>query len=63
MSAIKSYSYDLENFIIENRELAENNPLNLLHRNDALDLYYLNVSEEMFIEYVNNILDFCYKQG
>jgi len=45
-------------FILENRSLAENNPLNLVGIGSAeVDNFFNKVKKEYFIKYVNRVLD------
>ena len=45
-------------FILDNRSMAENNPLNLVNMGCAeLDNLYNKVKKEYFIKYVNRVLD------
>ena len=49
---------EIESFVLENRSLAENNPLNLIGRGcTAIDTYLDNYPVENFIDLVQNLLD------
>lgn len=54
---MKKLYMELTSVVIENRSLAENNPLNLLKKSDICKDILNNRGEEYFIHIVEQILD------
>ena len=58
MGTLKNLTYESENYILDHREIAENDPLNLLVGSEDMEnLYKILGTEKKFIEYVWKILD------
>ena len=55
---MKNLYTEIEFFVLDNRSLAENNPLNLIGRGcTAIDTYLDNYPVENFVDLVQNLLD------
>lgn len=55
---MKNLYIEIEFFVLENRSLAENNPLNLIGRGcSAIDTYLDHYPVENFVDLVQNLLD------
>ena len=55
---MKNLYIEIEFFVLENRSLAENNPLNLIGRGcNAIDTYLDHYPVENFVDLVQNLLD------